>query len=216
MATPITPSQFHRSGVDDWRVVGDGACAHFRTASFADGAQFVVAIAEMVEPHQAPDTDVRADGVTLRLVTISDEHWGLTDEHVDVAREISNLARDRGLTADPSAVQTVQVTVAAEHPNEIIPFWKAVLGYEEVGAEDLLDRHGRGAPFWFHELGKPVKKRNRIHVDVFVPPEQGLARVEAALAAGGQLRNDGEAPAGWTLADPAGNVVDVATQEGRD
>lgn len=216
MPTPMRPSEFHRSGVDDWRVVGDGACAHFRTGSFLEGAEFVSAIASMVEPHQAPSADVRTGGVTLRLVTISDDHWGLTDEHVELARRISDLARERGHTPDPGAVQTVQVTVAAEDPSEIIPFWKAVLGYAEVGDEDLLDRHGRGAPFWFQELGKPVKKRNRIHVDVFVPPEEGPARVEAALAAGGQLRNDSDAPAGWTLADPAGNVVDIATQEGRD
>lgn len=38
----------------------------------------------------------------------------------------------------------------------------------------------------------------------------------AALAAGGRLLDDSNAPAWWTLADPVGNVADVATQEGRD
>ncbi len=39
MTQAITPRQFHDAiGIEDWRVVGEGACAYFRTASFADGA----------------------------------------------------------------------------------------------------------------------------------------------------------------------------------
>ncbi|MGJ3561836.1 hypothetical protein ACR6C2_40640 [Streptomyces sp. INA 01156] len=44
----IRPQQFHETvGVEDWRVVGEGACTYFRTGSFAVGAQFVQAISEM-------------------------------------------------------------------------------------------------------------------------------------------------------------------------
>ena len=39
MSDNITPTQFRESdGVDDWRVLGDGANAYFRTGSFAAGA----------------------------------------------------------------------------------------------------------------------------------------------------------------------------------
>jgi Glyoxalase-like domain len=41
-------------------------------------------------------------------------------------------------------------------------------------------------------------------------------RVAAALAAGGTLVNDRFAPMWWTLADPEGNEVDLATWVGRD
>lgn len=48
MTEQITARQFHvSSGVVDWRVVDGGACAHFRTDSFATGARFVQAIAEL-------------------------------------------------------------------------------------------------------------------------------------------------------------------------
>ena len=48
MADPIAPKQFHEAeGVADWRVVGDGACAYFRTGSLAAGARFVHAISEL-------------------------------------------------------------------------------------------------------------------------------------------------------------------------
>ncbi len=34
MTDYISPKQFHDSeGVEDWRVLGDGACAYFRTGS---------------------------------------------------------------------------------------------------------------------------------------------------------------------------------------
>jgi 4a-hydroxytetrahydrobiopterin dehydratase len=49
-----------------------------------------------------------------------------------------------------------------------------------------------------------------------VPYEQAEARVAAALAAGGRLVRDEFAPAWWTLADVAGNEVDIATPMSRD
>jgi 4a-hydroxytetrahydrobiopterin dehydratase len=55
-----------------------------------------------------------------------------------------------------------------------------------------------------------------IHLAVWVPPEQAEARVSAALAAGGRLVRDDRAPAWWTLADAAGNEIDVATVQTRD
>lgn len=105
--------------------------------------------------------------------------------------------------------------MAAHLPSDVMPFWKAVLGYNDLGQEDLIDPHRRGAPFWFQTLAEPRRHRSRIHVDVFVPPDQGESTLAAAIAAGGRLRDD-RGPAWWTLADPVGNVVDLATREGRD
>ncbi len=45
MTETISPRQFHEAaGVEDWRVLFDGACAHFRTGSFAAGVALVDAI----------------------------------------------------------------------------------------------------------------------------------------------------------------------------
>lgn len=71
---PITPRQFDEAdGVEDWRVVGDGACAYFRTGSFGAGARLVHAISALpgVGDHH-PDVDLRYEGVTVRLITITD------------------------------------------------------------------------------------------------------------------------------------------------
>jgi 4a-hydroxytetrahydrobiopterin dehydratase len=49
-----------------------------------------------------------------------------------------------------------------------------------------------------------------------VPYEQAEARIATALAAGGHMVRDQFAPSWWTLADTAGNEVDIATTKGRD
>ena len=89
-----------------------------------------------------------------------------------------------------------------------------MLGYRELGTEDLVDPHGRGPSLWFQDMDAPRPQRNRIHVDVSVPHDQAEARVAAALAAGGRLIS-AHAPQYWTLADSEGNEVDIATWQGR-
>jgi 4a-hydroxytetrahydrobiopterin dehydratase len=221
MGGRITPRQFHETGgVGDWRVLGEGACAYFRTEGFAGGARLVQAIGELagLDEHH-PDVDLRHDGVTVRLITVTDDHYGLSERDVELARQISAVARELGVTADPTAVQTVQLTIDALVVPEVMPFWRAVLGYEyraDSPDEDLVDPHGRGASIWFQRMDAPRPQRNRVHIDVWVPHDQAEARVAAALAAGGRLVSDQHAPEWWTLADPEGNEVDVATWRSRD
>ncbi len=49
-----------------------------------------------------------------------------------------------------------------------------------------------------------------MHIDVSVAREQAEHRLAAALKAGGRIVYDSGAPAGWILADRAGNRVCVA------
>jgi 4a-hydroxytetrahydrobiopterin dehydratase len=218
MPESITPRQFHEAdGVDDWRVVGDGACAYFRTGSFVAGARLVQAISQLpdLDAHH-PDVDLRHDGVHIRLLTVAPDYYGLTTRDLALARQISALARDQGAPADPSAVQTVQFTIdALVHP-DVKPFWRAVLGYADRGdsPEDLIDPRFRGATIWFQQLDTPRPQRNRIHIDVWVPHDQIEARIATALAAGGRLVSEQNAPAWWVLADAEGNEVCVSNWVG--
>ncbi len=222
MTDYITPKQFHEAGgTQDWRVIGDGACAFFRTASFAAGAKLVQAIGGLDGIHDnPPDVDLRPDGVTVRLLTKTAEWYGMSQRDVELARRISAAAREQGVPADPSAVQTLLVIPGAPDTAEVMPFWQAVLGYErraDTPDEDLVDPHSRGPSFWFEAMEEPrADGGGAIHIAVWVPPEQVEARVAAALAAGGHIVRDDHAPAWWTLADAAGNEADVATIETRD
>jgi 4a-hydroxytetrahydrobiopterin dehydratase len=208
----ITPQRFHEV---DWRVVRSDACAHFRTGSFAAGVALVDAIGTLAEAaNHHPDVDLRSDGVTVRLRThrVGD----LTEREVALAQQISAAARELGVPVDPTAVQIVQVAIDALVISDVIPFWRAVLGYREDGDEDLIDPLFQGPPLWFQRMDAPRPQRNRIHIDVYVPHDQAEARVAAALAAGGHVVNDENAPEWWTLADAEGNEVDVAPWPDQD
>ncbi|WP_035844552.1 VOC family protein [Kitasatospora azatica] len=211
----IRPWQFHQTaGLEEWRVLGEGACSYFRTGSFAAGARLVHEIGARLDVEgRHPDIDLRAEGVTVRLITLTQDYYGLTEQDVELARQISALARELGIPADPSAVQTVQVTVDALDMSRVVPFWRALLGYQDRAGspEDLIDPHGRGAPFYFQQMDAPRPQRNRVHLDVFVPHDQAEARIAAAIAAGGRLLSDEHAPSHWVLADPEGNEACVGT-----
>jgi 4a-hydroxytetrahydrobiopterin dehydratase len=211
----ITPLRFQDAGdTGDWRVLGEGACAFFRTGSFPAGARFVQAIGELdgLGEHH-PDVDVRHGGVTVRLITIGGGYYGLTGRDVELARRISALARELGLAADPAAVGAFQVSIDALDRAQVLPFWRAVLGYRDRGDgdEDLLDPLGRGPLVWFQQMDEPRPQRNRIHVDVWVPHDRAEARVAATVAAGGRLLDDAHAPSFWVLADAEGNEACVCT-----
>jgi 4a-hydroxytetrahydrobiopterin dehydratase len=212
----ITPREFHEAeGVEDWRVLANGACAHFRTGSFARGVELVHVIGKLADAaNHHPNVDLQYSGVTVQLMT--HEVSGLSQRDVELARQISAAARAMGVQADPTAVQDVQITIDALVAPEVRPFWRAVLGYREVGDEDLIDPRSRGPSIWFQKMDAVRPQRNRIHVDIFVPHDQAEARIAAALAAGGRLVTDRHAPAWWVLADAEGNEADVATWMGRD
>lgn len=211
----ISGRQFLESaGVQDWRPIWGGgwACAHFRTDSLAAGLALAGRIGELARQVSAtgpdPDIDLRPQGVTVRLFTGA---WGeLGRRDAELARQISAAARDAGLTAEPALVQHVQVAIDAVSPAAVRPFWRAVLGYQEVGDEDVFDPLRRGPSFWFQQMDEPRPQRNRIHIDVYLPHDQVRSRIDAALAAGGRIVSDTRAPHWWTLADPEGNEVDLA------
>ena len=194
MSDNISPKQFRESeGVDDWRVLGDGANAYFRTASFAAGVRLVQAINELPGfDENRPEVDLRHDGVTVRMLKIAEDYAGMTRGHVELARRISAAARKLGFSADPSAVQSLLVIPGATDRAKVMPFW-----FEQM-KEPRAD--GGGA----------------IHIAIWVPYEQAEARIAAGLAAGGRMVRDQFAPSWWTLADAAGNEADIATTKGRD
>ncbi len=216
MTENITPGRFQEAeGVDDWRVLTNLAHARFRTKSFTKGVALVEAIGRLADAaNHHPDVDLRYANVTVRLT--SHDIGGLSERDVALARQISAAARELSVPADPAGVQTVQVTIDALVIPEVMPFWRAVLGYRQQGDEDLLDPDAQGPSFWFQQMDAPRPQRNRIHIDVFVPHDEAEARVAAAIAAGGHLISDEYAPAWWTLADNEGNEADLATWMGRD
>jgi len=206
MTDRIPPKRFHEIG---WRVVRDDVSTRFHTGTFAASLSLAEAIGRLAEGgSQRPDLDLRSEWVTVRLRC--DTEGRFSEDDLTLAERISTMARDLGASVDLTGLQAVQVAIDALVIPEVMPFWRAVLGYGQRG-EDLEDDHNQGPPFWFQQMDAPRPQRNRIHIDLFVPHDQAEARVAAAIAAGGHIVSDENAPKTWLLADAEGNEVDVAS-----
>lgn len=196
-------------GVDDWVVLHGGATAVFRVDSLVQATRLATAVAEV--PGIDTDSTLLTANAGALTVRLTRDVWMIDAAHIEIAREISRCARRHGAAADRSTVQEVQVAIAAK-PDEIdVGFRRAVLGYGEASHDNAVDPLGHGSAVWMQELdgGRPL--RHAMHIDVSVPREQAEARVAAALAAGGHVVADAEAPATWILSDRAGNRVCIAS-----
>jgi len=219
MTDRVYSAEFHAAdGAEAWRVLPEGAHAFFRTDSFAASARFVGAIADLLGDGLAPHVDIRADGVSVLLRAFKGEQFGLDRDDLDLARRIRAAARDLGLAADPSAIQSLLIIPGATERATIMPFWQAVLEYvprPDSPDEDLVDTHERNAPLWFEEMEElRADGAGTMHIVVWVPWDLAESRVQAGIAAGGRLVRHNVEEGFWTLADPAGNEVDIATTTG--
>jgi 4a-hydroxytetrahydrobiopterin dehydratase len=190
----------------DWRKMVHAQQARFVTTSLAEGARFVQAVGEACsDADRVPELRL---GATYVDVSSRDE---------EVAEQISAIAAELGLTADPRAVAQLEIALDTDDVAAIGPFWAAVLTgtTDSFTGNDILDPTGRVACLWFQGTSPHATPRQRFHLDLWLPPEIVAGRIKAALAAGGTVVYDDEAPAFTVLADPQGNKVCLCTSEGR-
>jgi 4a-hydroxytetrahydrobiopterin dehydratase len=192
-------------GVDDWVVLHGGATAVFRVGSIGEAVRLAAAVAEI--------DGLEGSGVLLTIVDTSlavrltRDLWALESRHIDLARAVSEIASARGAVADRASVQEVQIAIAAKPDALDVGFWRAVLGYAPMGDDAGGDPFGHGSTFWLQELDEAKPLRHAMHVDVSVARDHIEGRLAAALAAGGRVVWESEEH--WTLADRAGNRVDI-------
>ena len=193
--------------VDDWVILHGGPTAVFKVGSLAEAARLAAAVADV--PGLEPRTLLTAasDRLTVKLTR---EMWGTEAGHVEVAKAVSALAREHGALPDRGAVQEVQVAVAAKPDAIDLPFWRAVLGYAPLHEDNCIDPNGQGSTVWMQDLDPAKPLRHAMHIDVSVARDQAEARMQAAVAAGGTVVDDSEAPSSWILADRSGNKVCIA------
>jgi 4a-hydroxytetrahydrobiopterin dehydratase len=192
-------------GVADWVVLHGGAVAVFRVASLVEAARLAEAVAQI-------------SGLDGALMTLTDRQltvrltrgvFRLEQRHVELAQAVSAAAREHGAIPDRSLAQEVQLAIAAQPDAIDVGFWRAVLGYAELAEDNAIDPLGHGSTVWMQNLDPAKSLRHAMHVDVSVAREQVEQRVAAALAAGGRIVDDSDAPSSWILADRGGNRVCV-------
>lgn len=194
-------------GVDDWVVLHGGLTAVFLVGSLPEAARLAAAVADVDGLEQRTVLTLASDRLTVKLTR---EMWGTEAEHVDVARAISALALEHGAVADRRAVHEVQLAIAAKPEAIDLGFWRAVLGYASLHDDNGLDPLGQGSTVWMQDLDPDKSLRHAMHVDVSVAREEVDARMAAAVAAGGRVVDDSNAPGAWILSDASGNRVCIA------
>lgn len=215
--TKLTGQQVADAGLAGWVNLLGGLQTRITTSDFATGLALVDAIgaaAEQMDHH--PDLDLRYGHLGVRLT--SHDTGGITGRDIRLARRISALVADADLELDAADLSRVELGLDTPAAATILPFWAAVQAVApppEPDADELPDPSGSSPTLWFQASGSE-EPRQRWHPDIWVDPADVQPRIDAALATGGTLVSDEEAPSFWVLADPDGNRVCLCTWQDRD
>jgi 4a-hydroxytetrahydrobiopterin dehydratase len=206
----------------EWRKLGQGLHARFVVEDFVAGAELVAAIAAAGRPGgHYPQVRIGDGFVDLKLITDDAifrdddgrEHvveW-VTQQDLDLADVISELARQQGLRSDVGAITAVELVLDTAHAPTVAPVWSALLtgGDEALGrgtiSDDVRDPTWRMPILGFQATEEHETPRQRFHLDVQVPYDVAETRIAAAVAAGATIVDDSRAPWTTVLADPDGN-----------
>jgi len=224
----LTREQITEANLTDWRKLAVGFHARFLVDDFAAAVRFVAAVGPVGdEVGHHPQVTIGAGYVDLKLLSgdavyrnaEGAEHiveW-VTERDVDLARRISQLAADQGIKADPASITTIELALDTARAATIAPVWAALLtgstaarGRGSVG-DDVRDLTDRVPILWFQETDEHETPRQRFHIDVWVAPEVAAERISAAVAAGGVITDDSQAPSYTVIADQDGNKACVCT-----
>jgi 4a-hydroxytetrahydrobiopterin dehydratase len=208
----LTVKEILDAHLDDWRRLAQALHARFDTGTFAAGLRFVDAVGAAAEElNHHPDVTLTYSHVDVKL--LSHDVSGVTSRDVDLARRISDIAREQGIPARPTAVAEVELGLDTADVAALGPFWAALLTGDPTSHadDDVVDRSGRMPLLWFQHTDPHETPRQRFHLDVWVPHDVAEERIAAAVAAGGRAVDDSPAPSFVVLADPEGNRACVCT-----
>ena len=207
----------------DWRKLAQGLHARYRIDDFSAGARFIIAVGEAgTALAHHPTVALGTGHVDLKLVSADAiyrddegiEHvveW-VTQKDIDLARVITGIAADHGLDADPGSVSVLELGLDTGQSASIAPVWAALLTgkAESQGhgspSDEIRDASGRVPNLWFGDADENGATDQRFHIEVYVASEVLQQRVAAAVAAGGTIVDNSEAPGLTVIADQDGNT----------
>ncbi|WP_305783767.1 4a-hydroxytetrahydrobiopterin dehydratase [Symbioplanes lichenis] len=212
MDNALTGQQIADEKLTGWTYFLNRLRTRVATPDFTAGLALVNAIAaEAGRRDHHPGLDLRYTHVGITLT--SHDTGGVTGRDVRLARAISALIAEAGLTQEYAGISRIEFGLDTPDLAGLLPFWVAVLGGEAVDG-DVRDPYGELPAVWFQRSGSQ-EPRQHWHPDVWLDPSQVQPRIDAAVAAGGTLVDDSSAPAFWVLADPEGNRVCLCTWQDR-
>jgi 4a-hydroxytetrahydrobiopterin dehydratase len=213
--------QIAAAELTDWRKLAQGLHARYLVGDFGAGARFVAAVGEAGDTlGHHPTVSIGRGYVDFKLVSddavYRDDDDGtelvlqwVTQQDVDLARLITVIAAGHGIAADPASVSMIELGLDTARSATIAPVWAALLtGNPEAQghgspSDEIRDALGRVPNLWFGDAEEPSLQR--FHVEVYVAPEVAGLRIAAAVAAGGTVVDDSNAPGLTVIADQDGN-----------
>src|ERR687897_1470451 len=223
--------QIAAANLTDWRKLAQGLHARYVVDEFGTGVRFVAAVGEAGDAlGHHPSVSIGSGYVDLKLVSADavyrdgegTEHvveW-VTQRDVDLARRITEIAAEHEVDADPTAVSVIELGLDTARSATIAPVWAALLTGNDKAqgqgspCDEIRDATGRVPNLWFGDADEHETPRQRFHVEVYVAPEAAEQRIAAAVAAGGTVVDDSNAPSLTVIADQDGNegivCVDVS------
>jgi len=222
--------QIAAADLSDWRKLAQGLHSRYVADEFGAAARFVTAVGEAGDAlGHCPRVSISNGYVDLELVSDDaiyrdDEgteyvvEW-VTQQDVELARRITEIAAEHALVADPASVSEMELGLDTARSATIAPVWAAVLtgNAESQGrgspSDEIRDATGRVPNLWFGDADDHEGTGQRFHVEVYVASEAAERRIAAAVAAGGTVVDDSNAPSITVIADQDGNqgVVCVDT-----
>ena len=220
-----------RDGLPEgWALIMDTVKARYHTGTFATGCAFVQRIGEVAERlNHHPDINLTYGNVIVSVK--SHDVDAITSRDLDLATEISRIAREFHLVGDVSGLSRVDLGLDVHRPSEhLSPFYAALFG-SHIRNGESVDPSGQTPTVWWQEqpsapdiadvdrgnnpaLALPPQEHDqRWHFDVWVAPGTGPQRLEAVLGAGGVLVSDAAAPSYWVVEDADGNRHCICTSE---
>jgi 4a-hydroxytetrahydrobiopterin dehydratase len=214
--------QIAEANLTDWRKLAQGLHARYLVDDFGAAVRFVAAVGEAGDAlGHHPRVSIGNGYVDLKLITDDaiyrddegTEHvieW-VTQQDVDLARRITEFAADHKVDADPAAVSMIELGLDTARAATIAPMWAILLtgNAEAQGhgspSDEIRDATGRIPNLWFGDADEHETPRQRFHIEVYVAPEVAEQRIAAALAAGGTIVDDSNAPSVTVIADQDGN-----------
>ncbi|HET7802167.1 MAG TPA: VOC family protein [Humibacillus xanthopallidus] len=216
-------AQIAEAGLNDWRKLAQGLHARYLVDDFGAAVRFLAAVGEAGDAvGHHPRVSLGQGHVDLELV--SDDaiyrdddgteyvvEW-VTQQDVDLARRVTEIAAEQGLDADPASVSEMELGLDTAGSSTIAPVWAALLtgSAESQGrgspSDEVRDRTVRVPNLWFGDTDEHEAPRQRFHIEVYVAPEVVEQRVAAVVAAGGTVVDDSDSPALTVLADQDGNT----------
>ena len=218
----LTGERIAAANLTDWRKLAQGLHARYVVPDFGTAARFVAAVGDAGDAlGHHPSVSIGNGYVGFKLVSDNaiyrddggTEHiveW-VTQQDVDLARRITEIAAEHELDANPASVSHIELGLDTARSATIAPVWAALLTGDADAqgrgspSDEIRDAMGRVPNLWFGDADDHETSRQRFHIEVYVAPEVGEQRIAAAVVAGGTVVDESNAPSLTVIADQDGN-----------